>query len=76
MSGTYETRHGTASILGTYELETNIDHSIQLRIHTPKGMVDLVFTDGQQFLDLVAGQHVPTATELLQAINADTERTG
>lgn len=48
-----------------YELEQNEDGSVQLRLSTPEGLVDLVFVDNDQFLSLVAGQHLPTARQVL-----------
>ena len=47
------------------ELEINEDKTVQLRLVTNNGFVDLVFTDEQQLLGLVAGQHRDNARKLL-----------
>jgi len=48
-----------------YEIETNVDGTVQLRLTTEKGFVDLVFVNADQFLGMVAGQHEANARRLL-----------
>lgn len=51
-----------------YEIEINCDNSIQLRLCTDFGFVDLVFVDDEQFIGTVAGQHQDDARKLLQQV--------
>ena len=48
-----------------YEVEISHGGTVQLRLTTNHGFVDLVFEDGQQFMGLVAGEHKKNARQLL-----------
>ena len=43
--------------------------SIQVRMSTAYGLIDLVFKDEQEFLAMVAGQHVDEAKAMLAALD-------
>ena len=49
-----------------YEIEINPDGSIQIRLCTDFGFVDLLFVDDEQFIGMVAGQHQDDARKLLE----------
>lgn len=48
------------------ELEKNLDGSVQLRLLTDHGYVDLMFVSEDEFLGVVAGQHVGAALAVLR----------
>jgi hypothetical protein len=48
-----------------YELDENEDGTVQLRLHTQHGLLDLVFSEKEQVLRYVAGQHLEIAKKVL-----------
>ena len=56
-----------------FEIELRTDGSIQVRLATKQGFIDLVFVDEKQFLGFVAGQHVDTAKQVLSLLPRNIE---
>lgn len=48
------------TVHSSVEIDCNRDGSMQVRLSTPFGLIDLVFEDVKQMRQLVAGQHLPT----------------
>lgn len=54
--------------MSQYEIEKRQDGSIQVRLSTPFGYIDLVFVDGVEFIKFVAGEHAEAARTLLESL--------
>lgn len=58
---------------GRFDLITWSDGSVQLQLSTPNNTVDIIFENQEQFLRLVAGQHVENAKRLLAGRGAEED---
>ena len=52
----------------TFEIEKRSDNSIQFRLYSQQGIIDLVFLDEHEFLIFIAGQHKQNAEKLLTCL--------
>jgi hypothetical protein len=52
----------------TFEIEKRSDNSIQVRLYSQQGIIDLVFLHEHEFLIFIAGQHKQNAEKLLTCL--------